>query len=110
MALRLPRLSGLVELDLGLSFLNYSKFIGAMMKHMLISPRFSGAFQSLEIVKFGLNAESYLAWFHADSDSIRPLLYFFRIKIIDIVMPEPVILSTERRSLIIVYRTDTTRG
>ena len=60
-ALLLPRLPGLVELDLGLGFLNHSKFIGAMMKHMLISPlRFSGAFQSLEIVKFGLDAESYL--------------------------------------------------
>jgi hypothetical protein len=99
-----------VELDLGLGFLDHSKFIGAMMKHMLISPRFSGAFQSLEIVKFGLNAESYLAWFHADSDSIRPLLYFLESRLFDVVMPEPVILSTERRSLIVVYRTDTTRG
>lgn len=55
------RLPGLVEFDLGLGFLDHSKFIGAMMKHMLISPlRFSGVFQSLEIVKFGLDAESYL--------------------------------------------------
>lgn len=76
------------------------------MKHMLISPlKFSGLFQSLEIVKFRLDAEPYLPWFHADPDSIRPLFYLPRIKIIDIVMPEPVILLTERRSLIVVYQT-----
>jgi len=81
------------------------------MKHMLISPlQFSGLFQSLEIVKFGLDAEPYLPRFHADPDSIRPLFYLPRIKIIDIVMPEPAILLTERRSLIVVYQTVYIRG
>ena len=110
-ALFLSRLPGLVELDLGLGSLNHSKFIGTVMKHMLISPlRFSGLFQSLEIAKFGLDVEPYLPWFHADPDSIRPLFYLPRIKIIDIVMPEPVILLAERRSLIVVYQTETRLG